>query len=92
MNNRIRFNPDVKMGEDLVFMSEFCRYSRHFSYCDRPLYTYHKSSRMGSSSTANYSGEVFVEAIHSWDLVQENYLKIGIDFWPAMGRERFPTV
>lgn len=85
MDNGIRFKSDVRMGEDLVFMSEFCRHSRHFSYYDSPLYTYHKSSRMGSSSTANYSGEVFVEAIHSWDLVQENYLKIGIDFLACHG-------
>ncbi len=83
--NGLVFDSRVKMGEDLIFMSELCRKAETFSYFDKPLYVYKKSSRSGSSATTRYSGEVFVEAVHSWDKVQRNYLDIGIDFLRCHG-------
>lgn len=81
----IRFDPRQHMGEDLVFMSEVCRFVGSMAFVDAPLYKYVKSSVEGSSATTSYSPEAFSQAVGAWDRVQRNYLKAGVDFLHCHG-------
>lgn len=78
--NRIAFDENLKMGEDLIFMSEVCKFVKKAWFEDAPLYRYLKTSEAGSSATASYTSKMFMQAVASWNRVQENYLQSGVDF------------
>lgn len=84
-DGQIRFDPAVKMGEDLMFMAEVITSANRVGYFDEPLYCYRKTSAAGSSTTASLDSRLVTQAVESWDRVQELYLAGGYDFLALHG-------
>lgn len=82
---RIQFPGDLKMGEDLVFMSEVIKLAHRVSYFDLPLYRYRKSTLAGASATTSLDTGLFAQAVRSWERVQTNYNEAGVDFLDLHG-------
>lgn len=85
VRNGIQFDPSVKMGEDLVFMSQVISAAESIDYFDTALYVYRKFSEEGTSATTSYSPEMFGQAVASWNKVQEHYLEKEVDFLQCHG-------
>lgn len=84
-DGHFRFDPTVKMGEDLMFMADVITSANRVGYFDDPLYCYRKTSTAGSSTTASLDSRLVTQAVESWERVQGIYLAGGYDFLALHG-------
>lgn len=68
-NNGIRFNCDVRYGEDALFLVQLLYYSREVGHVDRPLYNYRADS--AGSYTNNQSRTSMRNYIRSQRLIYQ---------------------
>ncbi len=53
-NNKIRFNKQLFMSEDMIFLLEYLRYVQNWDMIDETLYCYNRLNETGISRNINY--------------------------------------
>lgn len=71
LENELRFRPDIKMGEDLIFNLQYLCCTQTFQYCAEPLYVYniHEGSVTATFDNSRFRDlfEVYKEMKHATD-------------------------
>lgn len=86
MEHEIRWDPDVRMGEDTLFLAEVALRAKVVHYSDEPLYVYDRRLRGSRSSTQAYDDVALRNHLHVWTSVQGLLTERGIDYLARRGR------
>ncbi len=70
-NNKIRFNTDIKISEDMLFVFEYLLYSNKIYTIPDSLYYY----RMRKSSASNFKNENDLSVFKAYDIMENLYPK-----------------
>ncbi|MEV0891290.1 glycosyltransferase [Promicromonospora sp. NPDC050262] len=85
-DHQIRWDPDVRMGEDTLFLAEVVLRADSVHYSDAPLYVYDRRLRDARSSTQAYDDAALRNHLHVWTSVQRLLAERGIDYLAGRGR------
>lgn len=85
-DHEIRWDPDVRMGEDTLFLAEVALRADSVHYSDEPLYVYDRRLRDARSSTQSYDDAALRNHLYVWTSVQSLLAERGIDYLAGRGR------
>lgn len=80
LTNAIRFDPDTRMGEDLVFTSTAMNKSSSIGYVDHPLFHYVRQPGGGMSAMHHFTGRELRELVTSWQAVEDSFNSRGFSY------------
>lgn len=71
--HELQFDPETRMGEDIVFTAAALTKSESIGYVDTPLFHYVRQPGGGDSSMHYYSGRELRELVTSWQSVEDHF-------------------
>lgn len=80
-----RFDPEIRMGEDLVFTSAAMNSATSIGYVDHPLFHYMRQPGGGDSAMHYYSGRELRELVSSWQRVEDSFADRGLSYLELHG-------
>lgn len=80
LQNNIRWNEHLRMGEDTVFLAEVLLICERIEYLPEPTFVYFKVPALTPSSTQRYGRRELNNHLYVWTTVQKLMLPIGIDY------------
>lgn len=85
LRHDLRFDPDTRMGEDLVFTSAAMNRATSIGYVDSPLFHYMRQPGGGDSAMHYYSGRELRELVSSWQRVENSFAERGLSYLQLHG-------
>ncbi|WP_404290812.1 glycosyltransferase [Glutamicibacter arilaitensis] len=85
VRHNLRFDPNTRMGEDLVFTSAGMNRSGSIGYVDHPLFHYIRQPGGGNSAMHYYSGRELRELVTSWQSVEDSFAERGLSYMELHG-------
>ena len=80
--DKVRFLPDVKMGEDTIVLTHFFSYTQKVKYINEITYYYFKNDKIDSlSSTQSYEAKDVFDHLKVWTESEKNLQKIGLSYY-----------
>lgn len=87
IENNIRWDAQLRMGEDTVFLSQILAAARNISFTEEPIYVYNTSRTEGNlSSTQQYSDRELLNHVKVWQITQDTLKEVGIDYFHERGK------
>lgn len=80
LNSGVRFDPTVRMGEDIVFTARAMLVAKSIGYVDYPLFHYVRQPGGGDSAMHYYSGRELRELVSSWQQVESAFESRGLSY------------
>lgn len=88
----VRWNEDVRLGEDILFFSPLLLNTESIGYTNSPLFLYDARRFAGhSSSTQRYGNRDLADHIFVWSTVYDLFSRAGIDYWEIRGQVALGT-
>lgn len=82
IKNQIRFNKDIKIGEDTLFYAELFGWEPSVEYLDMAFYYYHKEvDRSHLASTQHYQDKELLNHLFVWSEAEKLLNKTGLSYY-----------
>lgn len=92
IDNAIRWDKRLRMGEDTVFLAEVLKAADRISYQGEPDFIYHKESVPGKkSSTQQYEERELRNHLEVWTRVSAELATIGVSYMKIRGQVALQT-
>lgn len=78
---KIKWNSDLRMGEDTVYLSDVLSVANNIIYIDHPTFIYNKQMNEEASSTQVYGSRELHNHLAVWSMTQEILAKQGVYYY-----------
>lgn len=87
IENNIRWDASLRMGEDTVFLAQTLAAATNISFTEEPVYVYNTSRTEGNlSSTQQYSDRELLNHVKVWQASQNTLMQVGVDYFHERGK------
>ncbi|WPR66129.1 glycosyltransferase [Glutamicibacter protophormiae] len=83
--HQFRFDPETRMGEDLVFTAAAMISAASIGYVDYPMFHYTRQIGGGDSAMHYYSGRELRELVTSWQRVEDSFAERSLSYLELHG-------
>src|SRR5699024_11041692 len=93
IENSIKWDEDLRLGEDSVFWSQVYVAAQVIEYVDEIDFIYHVETVQGQNSTTQqYENRELRNHLTAWSRVSDNLSQLGIDYFRIRGPVALQTV
>ncbi|MFC7594458.1 glycosyltransferase [Terrabacter sp. GCM10028922] len=91
-SNGVRWDADLRMGEDTVFLVSVMRQAARIDHLEEPLFIYRNAVDFGASSTQKYGRRELDNHLRVWTQVSAALSELGIDYMALRGQVALQAV